>query len=377
MNILYICSPSIIDVKWMSFFSTKKSNKVYMITLMPNKKYLTDSFKQLLIEHNIKLLEPLDSYSLGSPLTLIKNITRLNKHIKNLRIDLLHVMFSSPYALWINHVTIPSIITNRGSDILIVIKELSKKTDIKSRIHYWLTKKAFKKAYFITGVSHKTIEEINLQFNIKANLIRTGIQVDLVAHSFLSERTLPELKNRKIIFFPRSILPLYNTDIQIAAIRLLPENIRSEYLFVFVRGMTINKEYQQKIRLELDSINNLEYKIYDYLSQQEMWAIYNAASITISMPQSDGTPSSPLEAMAASCPLIMGSIQLDKDLFNANLYLELKTDTPLELSNSIQLALTNYPTNKIKLALENVRKNANWSHEMTKLELLYDKILKN
>jgi glycosyltransferase involved in cell wall biosynthesis len=377
MNILYICSPHVTDIKWMSYFSQDKSNTVYMTTVKPSDIYLTDSFKKHLQHHHIQLIDVLDSYSLSSPSTILKNIKRLNQQIKELKIDLLHVMFSSPYALWINHVKIPSVITNRGSDILIVIPELSKGKGIKEKIHYRLTASAFRKANCITGTSSKTVLAVKEQFKKQAHLVRTGIKVKEIGETFLSDTMLPELLNKKIIFFPRSILPLYRTDMQIESIKLLPDNIRDSYIFVFVRGMIENKTFQQNIINQLNEINNLNYKIYETLTQAEMAAIYNGASLTISTPKSDGTPNSALEAMAASCPLIMGAIDLDNDLFNENICLKLKEDTADELSKSIVNAIENYPSEKLQMALENVKQNADWENEMTKLNNLYSQIIKH
>lgn len=371
MNILYICSPHITDVKWMSYFSIQENNSVYMLTVKPSDIYLTESFKNLLHKKKIHLLEALEPYSLSTPINILKNVIRLNKLIRKLDIGLIHVMFSSPYALWINHVKIPSVITNRGSDILIVIPELNKSKGLKAKIHYKLTERAFKRAGIITGTSIKTVEKVRHQFNENAFLIRTGIDTESIAKTLLSDKRLPELVNKHIIFFPRSILPLYNTDLQIAAIEQLPKAIKKKYTFVFVRGMKEHKNYQNMIENKLSSIEDISYKIYKSLSQEEMWGIYNSASLTITTPKSDGTPNSALEAMAASCPLIMGSINLDDDLFGDNLFIKLKKDTAEDLCLAIVKALNSYPKEMIEAALLNVQQKANWQNEMNKLSQLY------
>jgi glycosyltransferase involved in cell wall biosynthesis len=111
--------------------------------------------------------------------------------------------------------------------------------------------------------------------------------------------------------------------------------------------------------------------VLEYLSQDEIVAVLKHAHLCVMTPQSDGTPNSALEAMAASCPLIVPNLPYDDDLFLGTC-LMLNENTAESLAIAIETAIHNYPERLIIHASKQVLANGDRTNEMQKLTDLYD-----
>ena len=380
-KILYIANGnSIHDIKWISYFS-KQPEKYSCYLLCETLCELSEQTKITLEKSSIKLVPQISPISITSPIETWKAIRQFKKLVKDLQPDLIHVLFAAPHALWLNFLRTPSIITTRGSDVLIVIPNLLSSTGFKKIYFNWLFnqfKKAFKRCNYVTSTSSGQIKKIEELFHSKnIALIRTGIDVESIISSTDKSQLPPILANNKFIFSPRFFTPIYNIDIQVEAISKLPRNIIEKYIFVFVRGNNCDSSYSVKIENKLKALANsinLKYKIEDYLDQKTLWTYYNFTSLTIMTPTSDGTPNSALEAMAAKCPLIMPDLNYDKDLFE-NTCLILKGNNATSLSDLIVKSIDDYPKCLINKAFSAVNKFGNRTTEMNKLNDIYVKIL--
>ena len=377
MNLLYIGYPeSIHDIKWASFFSQQKEKYVvYMVeeNLSLDENEAFQKKKEKLASYNIILLPPIYSFSLVRPWQTLESINRLKKYIKNYQIDIFHVLFATPHSFWLNFISIPIIITTRGSDILLTIPALLKSSGLRKwhdNILFQLLKKAFNKASYIVGTSQKQLDKTkDLMGYDRLHLIRTGIDVERIA-SLNVEKHLPrELQNKKYIFCPRYLQPIYQNELIISAFATLPNEIKNEYTLVFIDKSGNEKKYKSSI-IEMLELHQLDYVIYPLLSQLEVWSVYHNATVTIMTPKSDGTPNSALEAMAAKCPLILGNLAYDKDLFGGTC-LQMKSDHEEDLAELILKAIENYPSEVLTKAFEKVNELGNRIIEMHKLEQLY------
>jgi glycosyltransferase involved in cell wall biosynthesis len=376
-KILYIANGnSIHDVKWISFFSNQiDTYRCYLIcdTLCN----LSEQTRKELAEKNISILPQIAPFSITSPLRTLRAIRQFKKAIKEIEPDLVHVLFAAPNALWLNFTKIPSIITLRGSDILIVIPGLLKQKGVKSvyfKVLFRMFGKAFLAAKTVTGTSWTQIDSAKVLFEgAKLELIRTGVDVSKISEIKQPELIPDSLKEREFVFSPRFMSPVYNIELQIEAISKLRKEILSRYTFVFIRGKQFDQDYYQKQLQKLlvlkDEIN-LNYIVFDYLDQSSMWMFLKKASLCMMTPISDGTPNSALEAMAAKCPLIVSNLNYDKDLFEGTC-IKLKTSESSELAETIELALENYPNDFIKKGYFQVSALGNRELEMKKLENLY------
>jgi hypothetical protein len=139
---------------------------------------------------------------------------------------------------------------------------------------------------------------------------------------------------------------------------------------VLIKGSRTPESYMSKIMGLLKQCG-IPFHIFDSLTQYEMWSMFKLSSLAIMTPKTDGTPNSALEAMAAKCPLILGSFKYDEDLFSERFCHRMKTDSVQELTNLITDSIQNYPQTKTEAALENVSKLGNRPVEMERLKMLY------
>lgn len=364
----------------MSFFSMQKE-KYEVFAIYENNMDIGAEDRDVLNKLNIKLLEPIHPFSASAPIKTINSIFQLSRAIKRNSIDLVHILFATPHALWGSFISTPYIITTRGSDVLIVIPELLKRAGIKSiyyRALFFLFKRAFRKAASLTATSTKQLLKIQQMFDRKPILIRTGISVDEIKAINNSELLPLPLLKQPFIFSPRFMSPIYNIALQIDALAYLNDSFLEKYLFVFVKGKSFNRDYYRDQCIKLESLKaqrGLQYIVVDYFEQEALWMAFKKASLTLMTPISDGTPNSALEAMAAECPLIIPDLDYDKDIFDNATYVfeEVK---PEHLAHLIEKALTYYPDDIIGLASERVVKHGNRTIEMKRLEEIYESILR-
>lgn len=376
-KILYIANGnSIHDVKWISFFSNQAETfSCYL--LCDALCVLSEQTKKELAQKNIEILPQIPPFSITSPLRTYKAIRQFRRMIKGIKPDLVHVLFATPNALWLNFTKIPSIITMRGSDILIVIPDLLRQSGVKSlyfKFLFSMFDKAFRKSKSVTGTSWTQIQEAKSLFNgVKLELVRTGVDVSKISEINQPELIPDTLKDKLFVFSPRFMSPIYNIELQIDAISRLGNELLSRHIFVFIRGKQFDQDYYEKQKQKLELLKkeiNLNYLVFDYLDQSSMWMFLKKASLCMMTPISDGTPNSALEAMSAKCPLIVSNLNYDNDLFGGTC-IKLETADSFELTKTIEFALNEYPSEYIERGYQQVSKLGNRDLEMKKLQNLY------
>lgn len=377
MNILYVCTPfDYHDRKWMVYFANKPGYKLFATwenIFNPNvRQYDIDQFDNA----GITRLETFDSFSVKKPHVTRHSIKTLNKLIKENNIDVVHFLFATPHALWGPYINVPYIITARGSDVLIVIPGLQKSKGLRGlaeRYLYRVFKKSFSNAYAITGTSHKQVEAIKnvLQPSAPVHLIRTGVDVDFISNINSDELLPEELKGKDFIFSPRYLAPVYNVETQIAGIKQLPKAILDKYEFVFIKG---GDPYSANRIAELEQIPNLRFRVYDRLTQHQMFTMYRYAKLTFMVPHSDGTPNTALEAMSARCPLILPNLdKYDAEIFQGSCFM-LKENTADELAKGIVDCIDNYPKELLEEGFNRANTFGNRAVEMEKLYAVYEQL---
>ncbi len=379
-KILYIANGnSIHDVKWMSYFSEQTENyQCFLLvdTLNPLSQETIDRLAKL----HIQVLEPINPISISHPIRTLRAIKHFNRLIRTIQPDLVHALFAAPNALWLNFTKTPSVITMRGSDILLVIPELLNKRGVKKLYFSFLFrqfKKAFENADVVTGTSYPQLEKARTLFSRSTlKLVRTGVDVEKIESLDKPDLIPVELKNTPFVFSPRFMAPIYNIEFQIKTLSLLDPAIIEAYMFVFIRGKQYNEVYYQQQLKRLAELNDsihLNYLVIDYLEQEEMWMLLKKAALCIMTPISDGTPNSALEAMSAKCPLILSNLDYDKDLFE-NKCSQLSSFEVYEFKEAIESALLNYDPSLLAVAFDSVKTLGNRSIEMKKLGEIYTSI---
>jgi glycosyltransferase involved in cell wall biosynthesis len=379
-KMLYIANGnSIHDIKWMTFFSAQTEN-YHCFLLVDSLNPLSQETIDQLTKLHITVLEPINPISLSHPIRTLRAILYFKRLIRSLRPDLVHVLFATPHALWLNFSKTPSIITMRGSDILLIIPELLTEKGLKKLYFSFLFrqfKKAFLKASFVTGTSLPQIEKAQELFkSANLKLVRTGVDVEKISQLDQIELIPTSLRDKEFVFSPRFMSPIYNIKFQLDAISQLEHKFIDGFTFVFIRGKQFDEKYYQvqlKRLQQLKAEIKLNYLVIDYLDQPSMWMMLKKAALCIMTPISDGTPNSALEAMAAKCPLIISNLNYDKDLFE-NSCLKLNSFEVIELKDMIENSLANYNPELLSNAFTKVSALGNRHLEMKKLEQLYQSI---
>ena len=380
-KILYIANGNNIhDVKWISFFS-ERTDEYTCFLMCDTLCEFTEQTKSTLAKLNIQLVPQIEPLSIKSPLLSWKSIRQFKKTISEIQPDIIHVLFATPNALWLNFTNTSSVITTRGSDILRVIPELRTESGIKKlyfKYLFYRFKKAFKKAKYCTGTSQAQLDSMHNYFSMAdAKLIRTGVDTEKIMNSSHDDFLPRELHGIKYIISPRFMSPIYRIDLQLETIEKLSDAILGEYTFAFVRGLQFDQDYYSEQLKTLDHLREkygLKFIVFDYLTQDQIVAVLKHASLCIMTPESDGTPNSALEAMAAKCPLILPNLPYDNDLFE-NSCIQLKSCDTQELKETIEFALTTYDPALISKGFETVLKLGNRTNEMKKIASIYAEII--
>jgi len=118
----------------------------------------------------------------------------------------------------------------------------------------------------------------------------------------------------KILFSPRMLKPLYNQVLMVEAFAKIVEREPDAVLVM----STYQEDAPWRARVEVRAAElGLEGKLFfvPAVNMADMAASYSAADVVLSLPPSDGTPQSVMEAMACGAPVVMTDLERFKPLF--------------------------------------------------------------
>lgn len=371
MNILVVGNiSSIHDEKWITFLSKNCANNFYIVQEEQNLP-LTNEQKKNYEECGVKILPNLPSFSLFQFWKSIKGWLQIKKWVIKYKIKCIHVIFPTPHIFWVNFCKIPLIVSTRGSDVLVVTKELIEKPSIKNKILLNLFNRNLKKSNFITSTSElqKVFLEQNFDFTQnKVSIVRTGIDIDFIDHIDFEKKNNNEIR----IFSPRFFSPIYNILYLIEAIQNLPISTKNKIHLQLVEGKNYSIDYRDKIIEKLKHVD-FKYSIQAYFNKKELIQEYKKSDLVIMIPHSDGTPNSALETMICKVPLIISDLDYQSPLFSETCLLVNPKDIH-QITLTIIKALEDYPS----ILLENGRLmtelHGDQKKEMMKIIELYNLI---
>ena len=372
MRIAYLGNPqSIHDAKWVNFFSNKY--QVIMIThIMNDKKGMINSATPI---YSI-LPESYSSFSINRNIDTIKRIKKVLSHHQ---IDVIHTLYAFPNVFWASKCDIPHIISTRGSDILIDYKKLFNPKALKQKITFKILRKeylnCFKKARFITSTSIKQNKLVKTMVSDLKRLfiVRTGIDFNKINNY---NTKIMDNRNSLRIFCPRSMAPVYNHEFAVKSLGLVKKYYPKVNFDVIFINNDPNSNYSNKIIdmvVEVGIDKNTIFK--NYLNQELMFKEYVKSDVIVSVPHSDGTPNSCLEAMAMKKPILLSPLDYDKDIFRKDTVTMIEPFEPNQLMNLI-IKLTRKESKKefmvkVKNAHEAVKQFGNINDSLNIIEKLY------
>ncbi len=264
-------------------------------------------------------LKGIKSYYLGknnfTPWYFLRSLMKTRRLIAKIRPDIVHgqdLVFAGIWAYLSGFR--PLVVTPWGSDVMNYEKFID--------LEKYLIKKTLKQADLVTVSSEALLEkaqEIGLPKG-KAKLIHFGIDLSFfrrrkVEH-WRRKYKLKNAKKAKIIYCPRSIAPIYNTDILIDAFAKIASRENVKLLIT-----TQNAQESFLIEIEKAVIkNNLVDKVIFLPSLQfkEIPNLYNLADVIVSLTSSDGCSVSFLEGLASEKKIIATKLPYLKEWFTGH-----------------------------------------------------------
>lgn len=246
---------------------------------------ITDAFNTL--HKDVKQI--LVAFSLKNPSHLLSSTIKIRRIIKNYKPDfivILQVDTAAFFTTIANREHIPSLIIGMGSDILITPK--------KNCLYKFMAKYVLNNnKYYNTGARYvaKKMQEI-----IKKD-------VDVVVANFGFNSNIVPKQKQNIIYSNRLHKPLYRIDKIIRSFAIFVKKHNDWTLVVAANGDEQNLTNLVK-QLHIED----KVKFVGWLNSDENNNYYAISKIWVSIPESDCTPISLMEAMAGECIPIVSDL---------------------------------------------------------------------
>ncbi len=237
---------------------------------------------------------PFAIHRLGRPRTAFLGVRRLARHLGS---QIVHAHNLTYYG-WIARAALvsPYAVTIWGSDVLLDVPA--------SRMRWAWARVVLHGAACVTADSE---ELVNAAVRLGADPSRTheiqfGVDTTHFSPGPRPTELLAQLGlvGRRIVFSPRSITPLYRTLLIVDALRGLPDDVAlvgslagADPAYVdYVTGEAARWGLSHRVRFV------------PAITHDKIATFYRAADAVVSVPSSDGTPVSVLEAMSVGAPVV-------------------------------------------------------------------------
>lgn len=284
-----------------------------------------------------------DVSAVGNNISVLKNVISVKYIINKMMPDYINAHYITSYgtvailASLMSSVKSKMILSAWGSDILV--------TPFKSKLYFWLTKFCLSKSDVITSDSSYMCEVIK-KIKFANNIITFPFGVGALPQIVEQE------KNYDYFFSNRALEENYNIDLVINIFAGIYEKNKEAKLFIANKGSKDNK--LKKLAEKLKVKDNIEFL--GFLSEQKQQYYYRKCGYYISVPKSDSTSVSLLEAMSYGCIPIVSNIPANtewiEDKING-LYYE-RSKIPEFLCNAF------------RINREIIRERAIWSNNIKK-----------
>jgi L-malate glycosyltransferase len=226
---------------------------------------------------------------------------RLRAILREADVDVLHAHYLTGYG-WLARLAgfHPYVLTVWGSDVFVTAK-----TSRIARAWAWA---ALRGADLVTADSRELVEATTV---LGARRDRTRlIQFGVDTARFIPGQLSPSLRStldtdgRRVIFCPRSIAPLYRTLTLIRALPLLPSDC-----LILLTEKGHEEPYMTQVRNEIERLGvGEQVRMVEGFGHDAMPDVYRLADVVISVPETDGTPVSILEAMSCGRPVVASDL---------------------------------------------------------------------
>lgn len=184
-----------------------------------------------------------------------------------------------------------------------------------------------------------------------------------------------------VIFSPRLMRPLSNLHQIAEALVKVSAEIPNVYAMFAYPAHVADKDYEERVRQILANSPMADrVRFIGSIPHDEMADHYRLATITVSIPSTDGTPMSVLESMACHTPAIAGNIpDNDKYYFDPDAtVLAVDPNDPGEIADAIRRLLTDQTlTQRLTAeAARRVNERGSYETQMNHMNRLYEGLRK-
>lgn len=360
MRICYIASPSVHTTRWVKYF-TDNGHDVHLITT-------SKLFGEDIGRVKIHVINRYGSQlrAINYSVNTIPTILQFKALVRAIKPDIIHAQ-SITETTWLgaNSGFHPFIVTPWGSDVLIAPK--------RSKISKRIVEYVLKRADLVTCDAE----------HIKEPLIKLGANSQKIELVYFGTDILKFRKNPKddkhtpIIISVRSLKPIYNVETLIRTMPLVINKIPEAKFIIAGDGVERNYlvELAKSLGIDTDSI-----RFMGNLSEGDLIDYLRASSIYVSTSLSDaGLAASTAEAMACElAPVITDFGDNGKWVVDGvNGFLFPLRDSVGLASKLVQLLQDNKMRETFgKLSREIIVERNNWEKEMSRMEELYARLLK-
>lgn len=320
MRILFIGDPLVIHTKrWLEYFS-KKGYEIHLA----GTKSADDSWPSEWRFHHLgsnfpgevpKWVWRMSNYVRGHKLVLasrqVIGYFRLRKLIRRIDPDILHVHYIDRlgiYALLSGFH--PVVATAWGSDIYVAPRTYNS-------CERFLLRKALSKADTITADAENLIQEVIalggraetthlIQWGVDRQKFRPGIDFAAVKRKWQVENEGP------IVLSARHIIPRCNIGIIFKAFSCLLTYYPEAILIQLGHHKVLEySRYLEELVKELGISERIKWT--GFVNEDELAMLYNLADVTVTVPTTDSTPVTLLEAMACGSPVILSDLPASRE----------------------------------------------------------------
>ncbi len=297
------------------------------------------------------------NFSFSNPFAIINSIYRIKKIIKDFQPDIIHIQQAGTHA-WMTlkaarNTTIPVIVTAWGSDILHTPKQ--------GKLYYRLTKSILKQARYFTSDSQFMADEMNRIANKKLDITiaNFGINIDP-----------SDVPKEDIIYSNRAHKPLYRIDLILLAFsRFIKTQNRQTWKLV-VAGDGEQTPALHNLADKLGISDKVEFA--GWVNKEQNSVLYFKSRVFVSIPESDATSISLLEAMAAGCIPVVSNLPANAEWIKNNINGIIVSDFDSDFLSSI-FALDEHEVRQINEDI--IEQHGTQTANRNKFTDLYNRIL--
>ncbi|MFM7724077.1 MAG: glycosyltransferase family 4 protein, partial [Bacteroidota bacterium] len=299
------------------------------------------------------------SFSLKNPYQVLKSIRQLKNILRDYQPSIIHVHQANSYAFIAgkaNVTKIPLVLTAWGSDVLILPN--------KSPFHRWLVKQGLQSAQVLTADSKEMVDAIR-RLGIKTEVVQANFGVDLVLSA------VPSSERPLVFYSNRMHEPLYRIDEIIEGMGEYFQSSDGEMIIAGKGSMT--EALQEKVHT-LGIAHRVRFV--GFIDATQNRALYLGSRFFLSLPQSDGTSISLLEAMAYGCMPIVSDLPSNREWVedNVNGIILQKGET---LKNAVLRGIQLQAADVILRNRNIVKTKATKAVNSRKFTLIYDAIFRS